>query len=399
MKDLNIKIDNINPKMASGIWEICGEEKTTKTQAEIDAAFTKYFGILNEKKAFFDKVSSEDWRRVSNSLDTYLQLKYHVKEAYNMHVSTNASLKMYELMSSKKLIKAGQPINVFCNAELPGAFISAINHYAVNNAMPLNWVASSYYPADITASDSILEDQYGIYINNKNKWLMGTREDGSYVSGDVRDVDVITQLAKDAEAKLGVRPNLYTSDAGIDCSSAYNKQEEMTMSINFGQILCGLLSIGDKGTIVTKQYTFFNKFNRALIFELYKLFDQFYVVKPLTSRPLNSEVYLVGIGYRREFAETRFDLLKSILKVLDTQSVEESANMLEAPPIDFDNHLLTITEIIYVDQQFPYLDRAKKIYTTKEFVKKNQEWKKWLQITGIKPITDKDILPSNFIQK
>jgi hypothetical protein len=374
------------------IFEICGLEATQDTQDSIDEQFKKYCKDLDESKAFFDGIPHENFTKLMQMLDKYFDLKYKLRDLYNMKVSTNAALKMYEMISLIDLVSG--PINSFCNAELPGAFISAINHYAKNNNRPLNWVASSYWPADEGATKSILEDKYGIYIKNQDRWLMGRRPDGTYVSGDVRDVDVITKLAQSAKTRLGCSPNLYTSDAGIDVSADYNRQEEATLSINFGQILCGIMALGVGGSLVTKQYTFFTKFNRALIYELYNLFDKLHIVKPLTSRPVNSEVYLVGIGFKGA-TDAKIEQLKNILKVLDKQSIDESASMLDTPPVDFDKHLLTITEIIFVDQQIAHLKYARKVYTEKIYVKKPDLWKKWIKDTKIKPINDSDILPSH----
>jgi hypothetical protein len=252
----------------------CTKIKTALSTAKIDAAFSEILADLNKAKSCFDGMNLYEFNKLMQGADRYFQLKRVIKNEYNMKVSTNAALKMYEMMALFNLIPPGTPINVFCNAELPGAFISAINHYAVNTNTKLNWVASSYWPGDINASSAILEDVYGIYAHNKERWLMGRRPDGSYISGDVRSYDVISKLAKGAEKILGTRPNLYTSDAGIDVSADYNRQEELTISVNYGQILCGILALNVGGSLVTKQYTFFTKFNRALLYELTFMFKK-----------------------------------------------------------------------------------------------------------------------------
>jgi hypothetical protein len=109
---------------------------------------------------------------------------------------------------------------------------------------------------------------------------------------------------------------LYTSDAGIDVSGDYNRQEEHTAVLNFGQIVCGLLSLAPGGALVTKQYSFLTEFNREVITLLGALFDRLRVAKPVTSRPANSELYLVGTGFRgvgRALAEGLLDTL-TVLK-------------------------------------------------------------------------------------
>lgn len=52
------------------------------------------------------------------------------------------------------------------------------------------------------------------------------------------------------------------------------------------------LAVG--GNFVTKQYTFFTPFSQSLIAIVAAVFEEVFVTKPLTSRPSNSEVYLIG---------------------------------------------------------------------------------------------------------
>ena len=51
------------------------------------------------------------------------------------------------------------------------------------------------------------------------------------------------------------------------------------------------------GSFCTKQYTYFSPLNTSLIILLSNLFKEFYIIKPETSRPTNSEIYLLGKGY------------------------------------------------------------------------------------------------------
>ena len=79
---------------------------------------------------------------------------------------------MYELINQMELLnnKNGDclpSINAFCNAELPGAFIIAINHFMRTKCISseFDWIASSYLPeaAMKTGNTTILEDRFKIY--------------------------------------------------------------------------------------------------------------------------------------------------------------------------------------------------------------------------------------------
>ncbi len=115
--------------------------------------------------------------------------------------------------------------------------------------------------------------------------------------GDVTSPADVRELARRARARLG-EVDLYTSDVGIDVSEDYGDQERLTARLNLGQIVVGLLALRQGGALVTKTYTFFQPFSLSVAALCAALFEAFYVTKPLTSRPANSETYFVGIGFR-----------------------------------------------------------------------------------------------------
>lgn len=303
----------------------------------IDRTYKDLTEQLKASKAQLDSIPQNEFGDLSWSLDLYGGLKRIIKNECKMPISTNASLKIYEMITQMKLIDTN--INkIFCNAELPGAFIVAINHYikTMKTGMQYNWLASSYL-SDADGS-TILGDSYGLYSGNRNNWLMGPKPNGlpptyPITNGDVTSADTVKLLAKGVKEQFNGGAMLYTSDAGIDVSSDYNNEEEMTAKLNFGQVLCGIMSLAKGGNSVTKQFMFSTKFNHTLIILLSRLFEEFYVVKPVTSRPLNSEVYLVGKCFLglSEALETKlleiltlFDSRKTVnMSIFDLLGAEE----------------------------------------------------------------------------
>jgi cap2 methyltransferase len=92
--------------------------------------------------------------------------------------------------------------------------------------------------------------------------------------------------------------DLYTADLGFDVSDDYNNQESIHAKANLGQILTGLLTLKDGGSLITKQYTFFEPFTISLIGCLTFVFKELRIIKPMFSKYGNSEIYLYGSGYR-----------------------------------------------------------------------------------------------------
>lgn len=291
----------------------------------LSAEFGAVAAAVAAAKTRLDVIPEAEFESFMRNVDLYHGLKRTLRAEYGMQIATNASSKMYELIVQMQLIAcqtgALPRLRAFCDAELPGAFIVAINHY-VRTMCPetnLEWVASSYYPeaAAVKGDPTILGDHYGIYAGNRGRWLMGPRpnalpEGEPDLTGNLLDASTVAALADAVHAIFGSGATLYTSDAGIDVSADYNRQEELTAWLNFGQILAGLLALAPGGHLVTKQYTFTAPFSRSLIALVAALFDEAYVTKPLTSRPANSEVYVVGKGFRgigRALADALLDRL------------------------------------------------------------------------------------------
>ena len=313
-------IKAMDPILTSDLTPIPTAESTEMITLE-PAQENQWFKLndeVNAAKSKLDDIPSNVFSNLTRELDTYARLRGIVVKNYNMENATNAALKMYELIYQMDLLTNGPTkegnclpvVNAFCNAELPGAFIIAINHFMKTKCVStqFDWLASSYLPeaAMQAGNATILEDKFKIYERNRLHWLMGPAPNGlpdgeTPVTGDVTDPMVINTLGNAAHQRFATNDgaNLYTSDVGIDIAKEkLNQQEELTAFVNMGQILTGLLGLAIGGHFVTKQFTFVTPFSRSLIAIVASLFEETYITKPKTSRPTNSEVYLVAKGFK-----------------------------------------------------------------------------------------------------
>jgi DNA-directed RNA polymerase II subunit RPB2 len=307
-------IKAIDPVLASDLTPIPTADSTDFITLE-PAQENQWFKLndeINAAKSKLDDIPSAVFSNLTTLLDMYANLRTIVKKNYNMENATNAALKMYELIYQMELLTNGTAclpvVQAFCNAELPGAFIIAINHYMKTRCVSsqFDWIASSYLPAAAmqVGNKTVLEDKFKIYERNRLHWLMGPAPNGlpdgeEPVSGDVTDALVVNTLSNAAHERFGDGANLYTSDVGIEIAQKdANRQEELSAFVNYGQVLTGLLALAVGGHLVTKQFTFVTPFSRSLIAIVASLFDETYITKPKTSRPTNSEVYLVGKGFK-----------------------------------------------------------------------------------------------------
>jgi hypothetical protein len=311
----------------------------------------------------FSAIKGGDFRfsMIRNALDDFYVYKRELTQAGVQHVS-NAFIKMYEMLYELKIIEglntSGEKLYSFHNAEFPGSFIMGMKKYIADhhNGMSWKWYGSSFL-------DGPLKDEYGLYRSARDQWLMSA--DSPEMNGDVTSVDfqeyLVTKLAKK-------KILLYTSDLGFAISD-YNNQESIQAHANFGQIVSGLLILAEGGTFITKGYTIFEPFTVSLTCLLSSFFEEFSIIKPASSRTLNSETYFYGKGYKPISKAMKKMLLhrlanftlkplvdKETLKVYSYDSIKHAISQMstiQATKID---------ELMRYHKQFPLLN-GKALFT------------------------------------
>jgi cap2 methyltransferase len=273
--------------------------------------FKRLMTELNEVKSLIDVYDgNKTYFQFSRNIFPYHGLKYLLEKRYGIKPITNAWLKTYELLYTIKdqLPKEGD-FKVFFNANAPGASTLAAQYFFDQHTkLNFDWVASSYMDGHNT-----LEDTYDLIKNNREKWLMNDKN-----NGDVRNVFNVDDCT-DRVGNIG----LYFSDIAIDIGTDYSNEEMMEMHEVFGQNVTGLCTLAPGGIMIVKQRSFLLPFNIWMIAYMSRLFDKFEIHKPTTSRSYNSEVYLVGIGFKGLAPDQRL-----FLKITLQTFTKEHANRL-----------------------------------------------------------------------
>ena len=196
--------------------------------------------------------------------------------------------------------------------------------------------------------------------------------------------------------------DLYTHDLGIDSSSDYMNQESINLQAHLGAALAGFLVLKKDGCFIAKQYTYFKDLSINLIIIYASMFNNFYLCKPLTSRPRNSEIYLIGIGFIGMSKKIE-NILSNKLKNFDLEplfDINDISNDIIEPLKKFANKVF--------GEQIKYLKEFKNLYnksyynnlTTKlSFYKKlneikNIESNKWIKNNKIIKILSSDYISS-----
>ena len=240
-------------------------------------------------------------------------MKDNAKKSYNAQVPTVAWLKYMEILQIEavKNYILGlnmNVLNVFCNAEFPGSGLSAINHFIRMNNRQMNWLISSYYPqpGEESSISNALSDKYGLVRNYPQNVIVGPiieyqSAEGTTVTrwnnGDLTNPIIPDILSDIVNSTIG-KVNLYTSDGGFNIGNNYNEQEILSIPLKYGEARTGVLTLAKEGVMILKIFTFFTPFMKSLLYCLAESFEDWMIVKPMTSSPINSEAYFVGINFK-----------------------------------------------------------------------------------------------------
>jgi len=99
-----------------------------------------------------------------------------------------------------------------------------------------------------------------------------------------------------------------TADGGFDFSIDFNKQEENSAKLIFCEICFTLMLQKEGGSFVLKVFDLYSSCSLQLLYLLNYLYDEVIITKPLSSRPANSEKYIVCL---------RFKMVHNLKQILD----------------------------------------------------------------------------------
>ena len=103
-------------------------------------------------------------------------------------------------------------------------------------------------------------------------------------------------LEGDIDNKYYKKYNLVTGDIGIETN--YDSIEELQLiELEKAQMETALKLVENGGSVVLKMFTYSQKETIRIVDEFAKHFDKSFIFKPLSSRVLNNESYLVGIHF------------------------------------------------------------------------------------------------------
>lgn len=192
--------------------------------------------------------------------------------------------KMIEILNHYNF-KFPNNMKSFHLAEGPGGFIEALSYYRNN-------IEDIYYGMTlIDKNPSIPKWKKNVQIlSNKNVFL----EYGYDKTGNLYNKNNLIYIYKKYKHSI----DFITGDGGFDFSLNFNNQEENSLNLLFCQILFAISIQKKEGSFVLKVFDTYSSLSIELLYLLNYLYTEIYILKPVTSRPANSEKYIVCLNFK-----------------------------------------------------------------------------------------------------
>ena len=123
--------------------------------------------------------------------------------------------------------------------------------------------------------------------------------------------DVVKYISK---FKGNNRATLVTSDGGFDYSNNFNGQELNSCQIIYSEIVIALNILDYGGCFIVKVFDLFSITSCQMLSLVIENFEKINIYKPETSRPANSEKYLICQGFKNNLTKEQKSNYLDILK-------------------------------------------------------------------------------------
>ena len=129
---------------------------------------------------------------------------------------------------------------------------------------------------------------------------------------------------------------------GFDAQRNSECQEELATKLILCEIAAGLYLLQQGGTIVVKMFGFQTNTIRVAMRDLYELFDEMIILKPISSRPASAERYVVCRGYKGSSDFNGNDWMNSVFLRRETPEHKIRYAELDNKLDEFDKALLEL---------------------------------------------------------
>jgi 23S rRNA U2552 (ribose-2'-O)-methylase RlmE/FtsJ len=359
VKKFVLQISN-NDSVESETKKIESKDELERTNKRLMTMITSY---KNKISPYYSNKTWDRYKKVSNEYELIFTTPNAKTNVSSYNPVSRSFFKMWEILNDfeNEIVSNDPATQVKCLflAEGPGGFLEAVMKYR-------NSKNDHYYGMTLKPDHrSVPEWKLKKFDMSCISTLYGADNTGNLYN--LENTFFIADL-------LGSNSmDLVTADGGFDFSSDFNNQEDLSTKLVYCETFCAFHMLKEKGTYILKIYDMFHDNTLLIINILRDSFSKIHIIKPLTSRPANSEKYIVCCGYNITKGHEYIPILKKIIS---------NNSPLQTPcdyKIDIDlslyqqivmyNIYYTSRQIYYIQKTINYIDDFDALSTSDRYVK------------------------------
>ena len=200
--------------------------------------------------------------------------------------------KLWEIIHDFKVFDSiKDSVSILCLAEGPGGFMEALINYRKKDSIKDTLYGITLYSYDKNIpswkkNKKFIHSHKNIHITNGC--------DGTGNLYHFKNIQYLKELIKE-------KAYIVTGDAGFDFSIDFNKQEELSYRIIFCEIVAALHTQALNGIFICKFFDTNTLITIKYLYILSLFYNDVFITKPHTSRPANSEKYIVCKGFNHDY--------------------------------------------------------------------------------------------------
>ncbi|ERE86807.1 cap-specific mRNA (nucleoside-2'-O-)-methyltransferase 1 [Cricetulus griseus] len=306
-------------------WMVVGKRKMV-IEDETEFCGEELLHSMLKCKSVFDILDGEEMRRARTRANPYEMIR-------GVFFLNRAAMKManmdfvFDRMFTNPLDSHGKPlvkdrdIDLLYFADVcagPGGFSEYVlwrkkwhaKGFGMTLKGPNDFKLEDFY----SASSELFEPYYG--------------EGGVDGDGDItrpENINAFRNFVLDNTDRKGV--HFLMADGGFSVEGQENLQEILSKQLLLCQFLMALSVVRTGGHFICKTFDLFTPFSVGLIYLLYCCFERVCLFKPITSRPANSERYVVCKGLKVGIDDVREYLFSVNIKLNQLRNTESDVNL------------------------------------------------------------------------
>lgn len=311
-------------------------------------------------------------------------------------ILSRAFYKLWEILMMYDLIDNNKENFVSAHlAEGPGSFIQATMYY---REMGSKWKNDKYYAVTLHPEDGKghippLESKFIEHYEKEKpqrfflhktytKQIAGGIETKD--NGDLTNPKTIKLFGGEMKSKA----DLVTADGGFEWNNE-TLQEQEAFRLIFAQIVSALKVQKKGGNFVCKVFETYTKTSVKFIKILSEFYKDVHICKPFTSRPTNSEKYLVCQGFKYEESDKFYkDAMKELDLILESNHKMADKNLINIfpeynPSKEYLRNIIK-SNINISNVQFKYLNEALLFIESKNYYGDEYQMRRQIQINSTK---------------